>query len=207
MKRPTRILAWAGAVIALLLVLLLVLPFLFRGQIETRVKTAVNQNLNARVDWRDVGLGFFRHFPDLTLTLDDLTAAGVGKFQGDTLAAVRHFRVSLSLPSVLSNAMGGSGPVVVHTVELDQPRLRLIALEDGSANWDITKKTPETPPGTGVEADGREPPAARDHRRRRGLRQPPVQAQGVDRRASTSPCRATSARISWRSRPRRTPTR
>ena len=146
MKRPTRILAVAGAVLVLLLVLLLVLPLLFRGQIEARVKTAVNQNVNARVDWRDVGLSFFRHFPDLTLSLDDLTAVGVDKFQGDTLAAVHHFRVSLSLPSVLSNVMGGSGPVVVRTVELDQPRLRLIALEDGTANWDITRKTPEAQP-------------------------------------------------------------
>jgi len=146
MTRPARILAVAGAVIALLLVLLLVLPLLFRDRIAERVKTAVNQNLNARVDWRDVGVGFFRHFPDLTLTLDDLTAVGVERFQGDTLAAVRHLRVSLSLPSVLSNVMGGGGPIVVRTVELDQPRLRLIALEDGTANWDITKKTPEAAP-------------------------------------------------------------
>ena len=104
--------------------LLLVLPMLFRDRIAERVKTAVNQNLNARVDWRDVGLGFFRHFPNLTLTLDDLTAVGVERFQGDTLAAVRHLRVSLSLPSVLRNVMGGSGPIVVRAVELDQPRLR-----------------------------------------------------------------------------------
>src|SRR5882724_3341999 len=146
MKRPTRILAVTGAVIALLLLLLLALPLLFRDRIAERVKTAVNQNVNARVDWRDVGLSFFRHFPDLTLTLDDLTAVGVDRFKGDTLAAVRHLRVSLSLPSVLSNVMGGSGPVVVRTVELGQPRLRLIALEDGTANWDIAKKTPETQP-------------------------------------------------------------
>ncbi|MGN6392463.1 MAG: AsmA family protein [Gemmatimonadales bacterium] len=146
MTRPTRLLAIVGGVIAVLLVLLLVLPFLFRGTIESRVKTAVNQNVNAKVDWRDVGLSFFRDFPNLTLTLDDLTTVGVGKFQTDTLAAMRHFRVSLSLPSVISNAMGGSGPIVVRTVELDQPRLRLIALEDGTANWDITKPAPAAQP-------------------------------------------------------------
>jgi hypothetical protein len=145
MKRPTRILAIVGGVILLLLVLLLVVPFLFRGTIERRVKTAVNQSVNARVDWRDVGLSFFHDFPNLTLTLDDLTAVGVDKFQGDTLAAVHHFRVSLGLPSVISNALGGSGPIVVRTVELDQPRLRLIALEDGTANWDITRKTAAQP--------------------------------------------------------------
>ncbi len=146
MKRPTRILAVIGTVCVLLLALLLVLPLLFRDRIAARVKTAVNENINARVDWRDAGLSFFRNFPNLTLTLDDLTTVGVGKFQGDTLAAVRHLRVSLSLPSVLSNAMGGSGPIVVRGIDLDQPRLRLIALEDGTANWDITKKTPAAQP-------------------------------------------------------------
>lgn len=145
MTRPTRLLAIVGGVIAFLLVLLLILPFLFRGTIESRVKTAVNENVNAKVDWGSVGLSFFRDFPNLTLTLDDLTTVGVGKFQADTLAAIRHFRVSLSLPSVISNALGGSGPIVVRTVELDQPWLRLIELEDGTANWAITKPAPAQP--------------------------------------------------------------
>src|SRR5256885_2332064 len=142
MKRPTRLLASAGGLILLLLVLLLVLPLLFRGKIEQRVKTEANNSVNARVDWRDLGLTFFRNFPNLTLTLDDLTAANVGKFQGDTLAKVHHLRVVLDLASVLGNVLGGR-PIVVRAVELDQPRLSLIALEDGTANWDITKKTPE----------------------------------------------------------------
>ncbi len=141
MKRPTRILAAAAALIVLVLVLLLVLPLLFRDRIAERVKTEVNRSLDARIDWRDAGLTFFRDFPNLTLTLDDLTAANVGRFQGDTLAAVRHLRVVLDLASVLGSVVAGK-PVVVRAVELDQPRLSLIALEDGTANWDITKKTP-----------------------------------------------------------------
>ena len=144
-----RILIILGAALALIVVLLLVLPLLFRRQIAERAKTAVNENVNARVDWTDVGLSFFRDFPNLTMTLDGLTAVGVDRFQGDTLAAVRHLRVSLSLPSVLRNVMGGSGPVVVRGIELDQPRLKLVALEDGTANWNITKASPQSPePGS-----------------------------------------------------------
>ncbi|HEY8258793.1 MAG TPA: AsmA-like C-terminal region-containing protein [Gemmatimonadales bacterium] len=145
MTRPTRILAWAGGLLALVLVLLVVLPFLFRGKIEDRVKLEANNSLDAKVDWRGLGLTFFRNFPNLTLTMDDLSVANTGKFQGDTLAAIRHFRVVLDLASVLGNVMGGK-PIVVRAVELDQPRLRLIALEDGTANWDITKKTAEVSP-------------------------------------------------------------
>jgi hypothetical protein len=141
MTRSKRILAGVGGLFVLLLALLFILPLLFRDRIAQRVKAAVNENVNARVDWRDVGLSFFRHFPNLTLTLDDLTTVGVDKFQGDTLAAVRHLGVVLDLASVLGNVMGGR-PIVVRAVELDRPRLSLIALEDGTANWDIAKKTP-----------------------------------------------------------------
>ena len=143
MKRPPRALAIAGAVVALLLVLLLVLPYLFRDKIEQRVKTAANDEPQRPRRLARRGPQFFNNFPNLTLSLDDLTTVGVGKFQGDTLAAVRHLRVVLDLASVLGNVMGGK-PIVVRAVELDQPRLSLIALEDGTANWDIAKKTPET---------------------------------------------------------------
>src|SRR5919206_2856197 len=124
MKRPTRIIAALATLIALVLALLIVLPLLFRDRIAQRAKVEVNRSLNARVDWRDAGLSFFRHFPNLTLTLDDLTAAGVGRFQGDTLASVHHLRVVLDLASVLGNVLGGSGrPIIVRAVELDRPRL------------------------------------------------------------------------------------
>jgi AsmA-like protein len=146
MKRSTRVLAVVGGLLALLLVLLLVLPLLFRDRIAARVKVAVNQNLTARVDWRDVGVSFFRHFPNLTLRLDDLTVANEGRFAGDTLAAIRHLGVVLDLPSVLRNAIGSGGPIVVRGVELDQPRVSLITLQDGTVNWDITKKPAQPQP-------------------------------------------------------------
>jgi uncharacterized protein involved in outer membrane biogenesis len=147
MTRRARILAVAGTLMVLLLALLIVLPLLFRDRIAQRVKVEVNRTLEARVDWRDVGLTFFSDFPNLTLRLDDLTAAGIGRFEGDTLASIRHLGVVLDLASVLGNVLGGGGkPIVVRSIELDQPRLSLIKLEDGAANWDITRKTPEAEP-------------------------------------------------------------
>jgi hypothetical protein len=140
MQATTRkVIIVTGALLALFVGLLALLPVLFSDRIEARVKTEVNRSLAARVDWRDASLGFFRNFPNLTLALDDLTSVGVGKFEGDTLAAVRQLRVVLDLATALRSAMGSSAPVVVRAVELDQPRLSLIALEDGTANWDITK--------------------------------------------------------------------
>ena len=128
-----------GGVLALLLLLLVLVPVLFGGRIAERVKTEANRSLNAKVDWRDAGLSLFGDFPNLTLGLDGLTVVGVGKFEGDTLAAIRRLGVVLDLASAVRSALGGSGPVVVRAIELDYPRLSLVKLKDGSANWDITK--------------------------------------------------------------------
>ncbi len=142
-----RTLIIVGSLVALLLVLLFVLPLLFRDKIIQRAKVEVNRSVTANVDWRDAGLTFFRHFPNLTLRLDDLTVANRGRFQGDTLAAIRHLGVVLDLGSVVNYAIRG-GQIVVRAVELDQPRLSLIALEDGTANWNITDTTKAAQPAS-----------------------------------------------------------
>ncbi|HEX6433372.1 MAG TPA: AsmA-like C-terminal region-containing protein [Gemmatimonadales bacterium] len=147
MTRRTRFLGIIGGLFALILVLLLVLPLLFQDQIAARAKEAANRSLTARVDWRDAGLSFFRNFPNLTLRLDDLTVANTGRFQGDTLAVIPRLGVVLSLGSVLNYAIRGK-PVVVRGIELDQPRLSLIALEDGTANWSITDTTKPVEPAS-----------------------------------------------------------
>ena len=152
MRKPLIIL---GAVLGLLLLLLVLLPLLFGGRIAERVKAEANQSLDAKVDWRDQSLGLFRDFPNLTLSLDDLTVVGVGKFEGDTLAAIRRLGVVLDLASAVRSALGGSGPVVVRAVELDRPRLSLVKLEDGSANWDITRE--DTTAAAPAEAEAGRP--------------------------------------------------
>ncbi len=141
MKRSARIAVAAATPIAILLVLLAVVPFLFRDKIAQTAQRAVNQNVDAHVAWQRVGLSFFRHFPNLSLTLDGLTIVGAGRFESDTLAAVPRLRIVLDLGSVVGNVMS-SKPLVVRAVELDQPRLHLLALEDGTANWNITKPAP-----------------------------------------------------------------
>ena len=148
MKRPLVI---VGAVLGILLVLLLVLPMLFGGRIADRVKAEANRSLAAKVDWQDADLSLFGNFPNLTLGLDGLSVVGIDRFEGDTLAAVRELRVVLDLATAVRAALGGSGPVVVRAIELDRPRLSLVKLEDGAANWDITRDTAAAPPEPGAE--------------------------------------------------------
>ena len=152
-RTARRTLVIVGGLLGLLLLAAVLLPLLFGGTIARRVKAEANAAVDAKVEWRDQSLGLFRDFPNLTLSLDDLSIVGVDRFEGDTLAAIRRLGVVLDLPSAVRGALGGSGPIVVRAIELDRPRLSLVKLEDGTANWDIMKE--DTAAARPADAAGR----------------------------------------------------
>jgi len=132
----------AGGIVAGVVVLLLVLPPLFAGPIEARVRSEIAEATRVRVSWSDVGLGVFRSFPHATLALRDLTVEGTGGFEGDTLADVGRLDVTIDLWSALRAAFGG-GALIVRSVRIDQPVVRLRVRDDGTANWDVMAEQPE----------------------------------------------------------------
>lgn len=142
MPSPRKLALAALAVLATTALLALVaVPYLFRDRIAARVRTAVNGSVDARVTWGHVGVSVLRDFPNVTLSLDDVSVAGVRRFQGDTLVTARHFRLVLDLASVVGNMRHGR-PIVVREVELQQPAVNLRVLADGTANWDIARPSP-----------------------------------------------------------------
>ncbi len=130
-----------AAAIGGLVILLALLPYLFRDRIASSVRTEIAQSVNANVQWSGVGIGLLRNFPNVTLRLNDLSVVNARPFAGDTLLAVREFRVVLGLGSVLGYLTRGSG-IVVRDVIIQQPVAHLRVLQDGTANWQIMRARP-----------------------------------------------------------------
>src|SRR3954470_14707732 len=138
MRFPRKLALRLGASVALLLVILLVLPLLFRDRIAVAVKREVNASVNARVAWDGVGLSLLRDFPNVSLSLDRLSVTGLLPFERDTLVALRQLRLVLDAGSVMRNLSSG-GPIVVRELVLRDPSVKLRVLPDGRANWDIQR--------------------------------------------------------------------
>lgn len=134
-----RIARWTGIVLALLLILMILLPFIFKKQILQAVKDEINKNVNARVEFADYGLNLFRSFPDFSLSLHEVSVVGINEFNNDTLASVKKLSVSLNLFSVI-----GGDAYEINTIRLEQPRIRLVVLNNGKASWDIAKASSDT---------------------------------------------------------------
>jgi len=137
MKKALKI---SGIVLAILLVIVVILPFAFKGRIVSSVKQEVNKSLTARVDFGGFGFTLLRSFPDFTLSMKNLTIIGSGDFKGDTLANIPSLQVTVDVMSVIRGSQ-----YEVKKVVLNDPRFMFHVLGDGRVNWDIMKPSaPET---------------------------------------------------------------
>src|SRR4051812_34733312 len=101
MRFPRKLAIGLGASVATLLVVLMLVPLLFRDRIASRLKSEANAAVNAQVAWRGLGLSVLRDFPNVTVSLDGLSVVGVKPFAGDTLLAMQQARLVLDVGSVM----------------------------------------------------------------------------------------------------------
>ncbi len=114
--------------------LLFATPYIFKGKIVTLVKKEINKNLNAKVDFKDVNISFFRRFPKVSIGLDELQVIGMDDFAADTLLSAKRLDATVDFMSFIR----GSN-MNINNLYLVSPRINAIVNKDGLANWDILK--------------------------------------------------------------------
>lgn len=137
-----------AATLFFLLLIIIILPFAFKSKITDLAKKEINKSVNAQVDFSDVGLSLIRSFPDFSLRLDDISVLGNVPFEDDTLFYSENLDINIDLMSVIKGEN-----YVIKEIEVDNPFVQLITLNDGLSNWDIipASESPET-----IEADSTE---------------------------------------------------
>jgi uncharacterized protein involved in outer membrane biogenesis len=118
-------------------ILLLILPFFFKGKIEKMVNEEINNTVNAKVEYTDFSLSLIRNFPNIHVHLDGLSVSGRDNFAKDTLLTLDRFAVVVDVSSVFSDV------IQVNDILIDHPVIRALVLADSTANWDIMKDTGE----------------------------------------------------------------
>lgn len=134
MRRIKKILKITGLTLLFLIAVAFAAPFIFRGKIISLVKQEINNSINAKADFKDVSISFFRHFPKVSVALQGLHVVGVDEFAADTLIAAKEIDASLDLMSVIRGS-----DYKIYSVSINEPRIHAIVHENGKANWDITK--------------------------------------------------------------------
>ena len=120
----------------LLVVAAALVPILFKDKIKAAVDEQIAKSVNAKVsyDADRFGLTLLSTFPDLGVSLGELRVIGVDSFSRDTLAYIPQLRLDLNLMSVIRGEK-----MQINEVVLEQPRIQVVVLKSGRANWDIAK--------------------------------------------------------------------
>lgn len=128
-----------GIVILSFFILLLILPFAFKGKILDLVKNEANKMLEARLEFSDLNLSFISHFPKATIGLENISLVGVGDFSKDTLVSAKEIDIAVDILSLI-----GNDGIKIHHIILDRPAIRAVKLSDGRVNWDIMESDSTT---------------------------------------------------------------
>ena len=130
----TKILKITGITLLILVCFVWSAPYLFKGKITQLIRTRINKDLRAHVNFSGVDISLFRQFPDIAIGLDDLQVICVGEFQGDTLMTAKRFDIACHIPGLIS---GNS--IRVYSVTVNEPRFHGLVHKNGHANWNIIK--------------------------------------------------------------------
>lgn len=153
MKKPIKItLISLGGLIALLLILAIVLPILFKPQILQYAQIEINKRVNATVSFDDLNISLFKGFPNLYVSLEGVKVINKAPFQGDTLAMLDEFALRVNLMSLFDLSH-----IEVYQVTLDHPYVHAHRNALGLANWDIA--IPSAEAAAPEEAEAADPNA------------------------------------------------
>lgn len=129
MKKAIKILM---ATLALILLLLLTIPLMFKGKIENIIKVEGNKLLNAKFDFKRLNISLIKNFPLASVTLEDFYLKGVDEFENDTLVAADEITASVNLISIF-----GDEGYDIQKILLDGVSLNAVVLSNGNANWNV----------------------------------------------------------------------
>jgi hypothetical protein len=137
-----KILKVVGILLLVLVIAAVAIPYFFKDKIMSLVKTELNKQLVADVDFKDVDISLIRRFPRLAVALEDLSVVNRAPFAGDTLFAVKKIDLALNLMSVIKG-----DKMDIYNVSVQSPRIHAIINKQGQVNWDIMKPdTAQTAP-------------------------------------------------------------
>lgn len=125
------------------------LTYLYQDEIVDRVKTDMNKNFNATVDFSSVDLSILRSFPHFNFQMEDFKITGAEDFEGLELVNTKGLEFTLDIMSVIKTER----PIEIKSIFLNKPKIHVKVLQNGKSNYDIVKTTDTEATTTTAESE------------------------------------------------------
>lgn len=135
-----KIAKYFGITFAVLLGLLFLTPIVFEDQIKEQIKKTANERLSAELNYSDVSVSFFRHFPSLTLTLNNLSLNGSAPYKNEKFITAKEVSFGINVASLIF-----SKSVKIDQIYLSDSFINVKVNPEGEANYNIYKSQSQAP--------------------------------------------------------------
>ncbi|WP_276378746.1 AsmA-like C-terminal region-containing protein [Flavobacterium sp. H4147] len=135
-----KIAKYFGITFAVLLGLLFLTPIVFEDQIKEQIKKTANERLSAELNYSDVSVSFFRHFPSLTLTLNNLSLNGSTPYKNEKFITASEVSFGINVASLIF-----SKSVKIDQIYLSDSFINVKVNPEGEANYNIYKSQSQAP--------------------------------------------------------------
>ncbi|WP_264532155.1 AsmA-like C-terminal region-containing protein [Flavobacterium sp. N502540] len=130
---------YLGITFVVIIGLLFLTPIIFEDQIKEQIKKTANEKLSAELNYSDVSVSFFQHFPSLTLTLSDLHLNGSAPYTKEKFITAKEVSFGINVASLVF-----SKEVKIDQIYLSDSFINVKVNEEGEANYNIYKSNSQT---------------------------------------------------------------
>src|SRR5690606_12977207 len=130
-----------GSFFLIILLAAFIIPVVFKDDIRKAVDAELAKSVNADIvlDTDDFSLSLFRHFPNVTVEMENLGVINREPFEGEVLFATERLEVVVNLGEILFGDQ-----LRINGIRLIRPIVNIKVLEDGRANYDIAIPSADT---------------------------------------------------------------
>lgn len=130
-----------GSFFLIILLAAFIIPVVFKDDIRKAVDAELAKSVNADIvlDTDDFSLTLFRHFPNVTVEMENLGVINREPFEGEVLFATERLEVVVNLAEILFGDQ-----LRIEGIRLIRPIVNIKVLEDGRANYDIAIPSADT---------------------------------------------------------------
>ncbi|MEI7896178.1 MAG: AsmA family protein [bacterium] len=133
-----KVLKISGVILVSILLVLILGPLLFRNRISQEVKKLANRSLKSEMNFTDMNLSFFSHFPTLSLTLTDFSLKSAPPFTQDTLISAGEIAFGVDVKSLFGKT------IRITRIYFEKAKVNILYNEKGFANFNVYQPTDTT---------------------------------------------------------------
>ena len=149
-------LKYAAIIVAGVVAILVLLPILFPEKVTENLKKVLNNSLNTQINFEKMSVSFFRHFPQLTVSLNDFSATGSAPFSADTLISGKELGFGVNLLSLFSDN------IKISAIYLTDARIKIERDSLGNGNFMVMKESADSTSSDKASATSDKASAASD---------------------------------------------